>query len=181
VLGLAAGVSILLAPGDWLDYPVVLLNMARGSSTYATNLAPAAVLERLSGSDILGGTARLGMVLAAGVAILASVVLARRRAGLPAAALLGTVAMLLLPGSLWYHYLVVLLPFAAMAWSQAQPAARLLLLVSAALISLGLVWLPLALLGAIGLASSSLMCLWPRPSRSLSFGASHLRAAAPRP
>jgi hypothetical protein len=181
VLALAAGLSILLAPGAWLDYPVVLLDMARGSTAYAANLAPAAVLGDLSGSGLLGGIARLGALIAAGAALLASVLLARRHAGLPAAALLATLAMLLLPGSLWYHYLVVLLPFAAMAWSPAAPAARLLLLISAALISLGLAWLPLALLGAVGLASGSLVLLWPQPSHPPAVALARPRPAEPRP
>ena len=55
---------------------------------------------------------------------------------MPAAALLGTVAMLTIPGTLWFHYLAVLLPFAAMAWPRTGSTVRGLLLASAVLVSI---------------------------------------------
>jgi len=154
-------ISVVLSPTAWLDYPTVLLHMLRGSVAYATNLAPAALVEHVGGPGTLAATVRVGSLVAALLAVVTSVLLARTREGLPAAALLGTLALLLLPGSLWYHYLVLLLPFAAAAWPRAAAGGRLTLFASAALVSLGLVSLPLALLGGMGLALGSLVLLWP--------------------
>ena len=74
-------------------------------------------------------------MVAAGACLLASIWLARRRGGMPAAVLLGTVAMLIIPGTLWLHYLVVLLPFAAMTWPRARAGIRGVLLASLVLVS----------------------------------------------
>jgi hypothetical protein len=63
---------------------------------------------------------------------------------------------------MWYHYLVVLLPFAAIAWIAATLRLRSVLLGAAAAVTLGLAWLPGALAGAIVLATTSLAILWPR-------------------
>jgi hypothetical protein len=166
-LGLGVLVSAVLAPQPWFDYPRVLANMLRGSADYASNLAPAALVANLGSSDAIAGLVRILALAVAGLALVLSVLLARTRAGLPAAALLGVIAMLLVPGSLWYHYLVVLLPFAAIAWVRATPTARALLLGGAAAVSLGLAWLPGALAGAVVLAAASLAVLWPRRSGTI--------------
>jgi hypothetical protein len=166
VVGTAVGVSFALSPAAWLEYPTVVANMLGGSADYATNLAPAAVLQRAGLSQPFVLVIRLVSVLLAAGAIIASVSLARTRAGLAAAALLGVVAMLLLPGSLWYHYLVVLLPFAAIAWPGASITWRVALFSGASLVTAGLAWLPMALVGAVALAGTTLVLLWPtgRPS-----------------
>ena len=70
--------------------------------------------------------------------------------------------MLLLPAQLWYHYLVVLLPLAALAWSRADARQRGALIVSAAAVSFGIAWLPLATLGAMALTATTVVTLWPR-------------------
>ena len=165
VLGISmvAAVSFTMAPGAWFDYAVVMRNLVTGSSDHLTNLAPGAVVGGLA-SELAGDIVRLGSLVIAVVSLGGSTLLARDREGLPAAALLGTIALLLIPGSLWYHYLVILLPFAAMAWPRAPAGTRGALLASGALISVSLVWLPLALAGATLMAALSLVVLWPRPA-----------------
>jgi hypothetical protein len=61
--------------------------------------------------------------------------------------------MLLLPAALWYHYLVVLLPLAIVAWPHATPGARGVLLLAALGVSAGVAWLPLATIGWVAMAS----------------------------
>jgi hypothetical protein len=161
-LGLPLVVSFVAAPGAWLDYPRVVLNMLAGSADYATNLAPATLLDRAGLPDAAVTLARIVTLVLAGLAVVGSILLARRRDGVPAAALLGTAALLLVPGSLWYHYLVVLLPFAAMAWPRARSRERTALALSAALISLSLAWLPLAIVGAVLMFLVSALVIWPR-------------------
>jgi hypothetical protein len=161
-LGICIAISASLAPQAWLDYPRVLANMLQGSADYASNLAPAAVARNLGGPEAIATLLRLAALAIAAACIVLSVIVARRHSGLPAAALLGVIAMLLLPGSLWYHYLVALLPFAAAAWVRAGATPRALLLGSAVTITVGIAWLPAALGGAVVLASTSLGTLWPR-------------------
>jgi hypothetical protein len=162
VLTIAIGVGFVLAPAAWIDYPTVVANMLGGSTDYANNLAPAAVASNLDVPDLGVSLLRIATLALAAAAVAGSAWLARTREGLPAAALLGATAMLLAPGSLWYHYLVILLPFAAMAWPRAPAPMRMTLFAAAALISVSLVWLPLALLGAAVLAVASLIVIWPR-------------------
>ena len=161
VLGIAGAVSFALAPAAWLDYPTVIQNMLGGSAHYANNLSPAGVADSLGLADPVVGLARLASLLVAAACLLGSAWMARARAGLPVAALLGVIALLLLPGSLWYHYLVVLLPFAAIAWPKASRNVRIVLFSAAMFISLSLVWLPLALFGATVLAGMTLLVIWP--------------------
>ena len=148
--GVLLAVSVLAAPGAWLDYARVLPNLAAGSADDSTNLAPWALVARL-GVPALATVARLASILLAGACVVAAWRVARRA---PAAAVaLTTIAMLLLPAALWYHYLAVLLPQAALAWPRATGRARAALAGCAALISLGIAWLPLATLGAAALAT----------------------------
>ncbi len=84
---------------------------------------------------------------------------------MPAAALLGTVAMLIIPGTLWLHYLVVLLPFAAMAWPRARAGIRAVLLASFVLVSLAAFMGNPPLWAYLGSALSVIAAgwvLWPR-------------------
>ena len=138
------------------------MNVMAGSVDYANNLAPAHVLERAGLPDVLVAVARIGTLVGAAAAVVGGMALARRPDGLRLAALLGAVALLLVPGSLWYHYLVVLLPFAAMAWVVADVRTRTVLLASAALITIALVWLPLAVIGAVLMALASGWVIRPR-------------------
>jgi len=136
-------------------------NMLAGSSDYTANLAPGAVAERAI-PEVAAAAVRMVALGLALVTLLGSAMMARSRAGLPAAALLGVITMLLLPASLWYHYLAILLPFAAMAWPRGSSLERVLLLGSAIAVTLGLAWLPGALAGATAMAAVSLFVLWPR-------------------
>ena len=110
---------------------------------------------------------RLAMVSAGGACIVVSIWLARQRGCMPAAALLGTVAMLIIPGTLWFHYLAVLLPFAAMAWPRAGAGIRGLLLTSADLVGIApyLDEPPLLVyLGSALMLTAAGWVLWPRRS-----------------
>jgi hypothetical protein len=98
-----------------------------------------------------------------GLAALAgSIVLARRRAGWPAALTLAVAALLLLPSAAWYHYLCVLLPLAAFAWQRAGRGTRVGLLAGGATITFGLAALPVTVVGAALMTGSTLVAVWPR-------------------
>ncbi len=156
------GVSLLLAPRAWLDYPTVLRNLLAGSGDVYYNLAPATVLARSDLPDELSQVARLAALTLGVASLFLSAWLARREGGMPAAALFGTVAMLVVPATIWYHYLVVLLPLAAMAWPKAGPIARTLLLLSCAAITFAGVRIPpLDLIGTAVLLSVAAWILWP--------------------
>jgi hypothetical protein len=72
--------------------------------------------------------------------------------------------MLLLPAALWFHYLAALLPFAALAWQRATRRDRAVIVGSAAAVTCGVAWLPLATCGAVVLVLSLLRPLArPRP------------------
>ena len=161
-LGIGAAVSFVLAPAAWLDYPTVVRNLLSGTADFASNLAPATVAAGLGLPDLAIDLIRIAMLALVIASVIGSVLLARTRGGLPAAALLAVIAMLLLPSSLWYHYLVILLPFAAIAWPRATGLQRGLLFGSAAIIVVSLVWLPLALLGGVMMATVSLLVIRPR-------------------
>ena len=146
------GLSVLLAPQAWADYLVVLPNLLAGSSDHATNLAPAATLQRHGAPAAIVDLARLAAVVVAAACTLAAPVVAWRRTGMhgrAAATTLGVAAMLLLPAACWYHYLVALLPLAALAWPVASVRARLTLLAAALLIIAGVAALAAATAGAI--------------------------------
>jgi hypothetical protein len=148
VTGLSiTAISVVLAPYAWCDYIVVLPNLLLGSADYPTNLAPAAIL-----SDTVPPWAttvvRLITIGAALVCLRAAWIQGRQPRGAITAVLLGTVAMLLLPAAIWYHYLAVLLPLAVIAWCRGDPKARTMLVAGGALVSFGLASLCLALLGA---------------------------------
>ena len=98
------------------------------------------------------------------LAIVASVWLALQRRGAPAAALMGTIAMLVIPGTMWNHYFVVLVPFAAMAWPSGGPWLRVGLLAGAAAMVPGFVLTPLGFAGALLMATLAAWSLWPRTS-----------------
>ncbi len=144
-------VSAVLAPTAWRDYLSVLPNLVAGGADQTTNVAPWSVVARSGALEAVGSVVRVLSLGAALVAVAASVIVIRRPGGLPAAATLATIAMLLLPAALWYHYLVVLLPLAILAWPTATRPERFALVVAGALITGGVAWLPLATVGAAGL------------------------------
>jgi hypothetical protein len=165
VLAAVAAGSFLLQPEWWFDFFTVLENLAAGATDDRLNLAPANVAERGGLPEAVVVATRLSTFVVAGGAALASMYAARKPGGYPAAALMGTITMLLVPGSIWYHYLVVLLPFAAMAWPQAGLATRVGLVVSATLVSIGMTLEPVALGGAIAMTVIAVPVLWAQVGR----------------
>ena len=113
-LAIMGGLSVLLAPEAWLEYPTVLIHLAMGSTEVAWNLAPAAIAERAGLASPLVIAVRTAMLLLAAAAVAAATWLARKPTGLPLSALLATVAMLLLPASAWIHYAAVV--FRSQRW-----------------------------------------------------------------
>ncbi len=171
LLGLALGTAVIVFPsfvvfpGAWLDYGRVLPNLLAGSTDYLTNLAPASILDtRLPAVGTLVGAVRVLTVATGIAAVLLAAWLARRPDGWHAAVSAGVVGMLVLPSSIWYHYLVVLLPVGALAWPAAGLPGRVGLLAGALLVYGGFArWLPLATPGAAVMVVAALAVLWPRP------------------
>ncbi len=152
VLGVMV-LSAILAPGAWRDYLTVLPNMLAGSADDATNVAPWSLVARSDAPGWLAGLVRVASVVGAALAVLVSVIVVRWPGGLALAAALCSVAMLLLPGALWYHYLVVLLPLAIIAWPRAAMGIRVALVVAGLAVSAGVAWLPLATIGWVTMAA----------------------------
>jgi hypothetical protein len=146
---LIVGISFAFGPEAWLQYPTVLANMIRGSTDYALNLAPAMVATEMGSSTWIAALVRVATIGISVFCVVGSVMTARRPDGVRLAALLATIAMLLIPGVIWYHYLAVLLPFGAMAWPGSAFAGRVGLIVSAAFVSIGPGEPVIVLLGAM--------------------------------
>jgi alpha-1,2-mannosyltransferase len=155
------GASVLLSPGAWRDYLTVLPNMLAGSADEATNVAPWSMVARSGAPEQLGTFVRAGSIALALGAVAASVVVIRRQGGVALAATLCSIAMLLLPAALWYHYLVVLLPLAIIAWPQATHGARAAIVVAGLCVSGGIAWLPLATIGWVAMAGAILLAMRP--------------------
>jgi hypothetical protein len=156
--------SVILAPQAWRDYLVVLGNLLGGSADYAANLAPDALARSALGLGEAPAQVVRWLSIGLGVATLvAGMVMARRNGGWPAAAALGTAGILLLPAALWYHYLAVLLPVGIVAWRSASTRGRAALVGGGVGVTVGLAWLPLALLGAAVMVEASLRAVWPAP------------------
>jgi alpha-1,2-mannosyltransferase len=145
------GVSLLLSPTAWADYAIVFPNLLGGSADYATNLAPATLVDRAGLGAPGAGAIRLGTLAGVVVLTVAAPVIAWRRPGFhgrAAGVTLAVGALLLLPAATWYHYLAALLPVAALAWPAASSSGRLGLLAAAAMVTVGIAILPLATIGA---------------------------------
>lgn len=155
--------SVLLSPGAWRDYLTVLPNMLAGSADEATNVAPWSMAARSGAPDWLASIVRLGSIALALLAVACSVLVIRRPGRLPLAAALCSIAMLLLPAALWYHYLVVLLPLAILAWPRATRGARAGIVVGGLCVSGGVAWLPMATIGWVVMASVIVGVLMDRP------------------
>ena len=163
VAALVTLVSVLLAPYAWADFVRVLPNLVSGPANFATNLAPDNLVSfALPAMPMAAEVVRLACVVVGMVAVVLSVLVARRAGGWPAALALGVVALLILPSATWYHYLAVLLPVAAYTWPRATARARLVLVTGGASVSFGLAWLPLAVAGATLLLATAVWTLWPR-------------------
>ncbi len=173
---LIVGISLAVTPEAWVQYPTVLANMIRGSTDYTGNLAPAVVAAEMGFATWVAALVRVATIVIGLCCVVGSVLAARRADGVRFAALLATIAMLLIPGTFWYHYLAVLLPFAAMAWPGSAFGGRVGLLASAALVSIGPGAPVIALLGALLLVVVAGHAL--RPSVGVDVWAS-LRRAQP--
>jgi len=158
-------VSIALAPAAWRDMVVAIPNMYAGSAAYANNLAPAGALAAqpdLAFLAWLEGPLRLLFLGAAAALGLASIWLARRPGGWPAALLGATLAGILAPAAIWYHYSVVLLPFAFFAWPAASERQRWGLLAGLGGFALAVGWPLIFTVPAFALFTvSGLAALWP--------------------
>jgi hypothetical protein len=162
-----ASASFLISPQAWLDYGRVLPNLLGGFVDYPTNLAPASLLvTRLPALAALAPLVRLLTLVLAFGAIALAAWLSTRRGGWSAALTLGVAAMLFLPSSIWYHYLVALLPLAAFAWPRGDLIGRAGLLAGAVLVYGGFGWwLPLATAGALVMLAACLYVFWPQTRR----------------
>jgi hypothetical protein len=147
-------ISFVLSPQAWRDYAIVLPNLLAGSAPVATNVAPWAVATQLGLPDPIPSLVRVLTVVVALVCLAASTW--SSRVGRDARVMSAVAAMLLLPAALWFHYLAALLPFAALGWGRATTRNRLAIVVSAAAITLGVAWLPLATAGAVAMVLSLL-------------------------
>jgi hypothetical protein len=167
LLGLAVltpvvGLSVLISPGAWFDFVRVLPNLVSGPAQFATNLSPDNLVSYALPALPLAAEIVRWLGVGMGVlAVIGSVMVARRPGGWPAAVVLGVAAMLLLPSATWYHYLAVLLPLAAYAWPRAGRRSRFGLAAGAAAVSLALPVLPLAVAGAGLMLGSALSAVWP--------------------
>lgn len=157
--------SMLLSPGAWRDFAVVLPNMLEGSAAYRNNLAVAGALGADPSLAQLELPAALSRVLFIGAAVclgVLSIWLARRRGGWPAALFAATMAATLAPAAIWYHYTVVLLPFAFYAWPHASERMRVGMLVGLAGFILAVGWPILITIPAFAIFTwSCLRALWP--------------------
>ena len=171
--GLAAASAVLvlpslwLAPHAWADLVPVLNATAGGGLDIGWNLSPVA-MAHAAGLSVLEFPLRLALWIGAGALVGASIIVAHKPDGWPAALACATAASLLLPTILWEHYLIVLLPFAAVAFPRASPRARtalaytvLLLAVADFLEGRELVFVAAALFTALVIRD-----LWPRGAQS---------------
>jgi hypothetical protein len=163
--------SILLAPGAWRDFAVVFPNMVVGSGAYRNNLAPAGALAAdasLAPLAALITPLRLLFICSALALLVVSIWLARRRGGWPAALLAATVSAMLLPQAIWYHYTVLLLPFAFYAWSGASERDRLGMLAGLAGCTLSVGWpLIFSMPTFLVFTGFGLHALWPGPVEAI--------------
>lgn len=177
-VGLTA-LSLLFAPRAWLDFLLIQPNLLLGAWSYPANIAPANLVA-LAAPDqpLLASITRVAAFGLGLAGVLGAMLAARRPAGWPAAVVMGTAAMLLIPGAAWYHYLAVLLPPAAFAWPRASDRQRGVLLMGGAGVVFGLAALPLATLGGAVLVLGTLHVVWPF-SRSFVRMEPHATSARP--
>lgn len=163
VICVTVAVSVAIAPEAWLDFLRIQPNLLTGTAVFPTNLAPASMAAVvLPDLPSLAAVLRLATLCGGIGCVVAAVALARRPGGWPAAVMLGTTAMLIIPGAAWYHYLAALLPFAAFSWHRATARQRLIITGGGAAVSLGMAGLPMAVVGATLLVGQSLAVVWPR-------------------
>jgi len=153
--------ALLWAPDGFRQLPQILINISGADSVVATNLAPSSWLTTLTGSSALGEVARVAAIIAAFALVGLSIYLARKPGGWAAAMLVGVSASLLAPGTIWAHYLLVLLPFGAYVWPRLSFDAKVWLTLAGALVSVGIFLSSFAFLGAVAFVAIALKGLWP--------------------
>ncbi len=151
--------ALLWAPAAFWQLPVILLNISGAGTPSATNLAPNSWATMLSGSSEIGAVARMITLVGAAALVRLSVHLARRPPRWPAAVLAGVCASLLLPGTTWEHYLLVLLPFGVYVWPRLTQRQRVALLIGGATISAGGTVAVLAFSGAVIFSATAMIGL----------------------
>ena len=153
--------ALIWAPDGFRQLPQILINISGADSVVATNLAPSSWLTTLTGSSIVGEVARVAAIIAAFALVGLSIYLARRPQGWAAAMLVGGSASLLLPGTIWEHYLLVLLPFGVYVWPRLSFEDKVWLTLAGAVVSGGGFISSFAFLGAVAFVAIALKGLWP--------------------
>jgi Glycosyltransferase family 87 len=124
---IATGISILAVSllvggvGPWRDYVDYLRLTAAADLASRVNIGPASQLALLAGDS---GLARPLAVVFAGVAVVATIAVARLvRDPLESMSWAIVASLIVLPVT-WYHYPVVLIPVALVAWTRSRGTAR---------------------------------------------------------
>jgi hypothetical protein len=155
--------SFILSPISYWQLPQMLISISGVNTVVESNLAPAAQVVYLTHWTFLGQlVTALGLLSSLGLIIL-SVRLARRPEGWPATVACGLAASLLFPGTIWFHYLVILLPLLYLAWDQMSGRTKILAVISYLAISTTIVVsLLLTFAAATCLMTLIIYSLWPK-------------------
>jgi len=164
-LVLLVGPFFLLNPGSWLDYLRIPFSLITGDGWYFNNLAPTTVFAyywpAVAGLEPLIRLLTIGGVL---ILLGASLNLAHRPAGLPAALMTAYVASLLLSGTLWGNYFEALLPGVIITWIWSGKWGRILITVAYLVAWVGFFLTPpLETIGLLMLGLTIIQILrWPK-------------------
>jgi hypothetical protein len=155
--------SFILSQVSYWQLPQMLINITRVSTVVDSNLAPAAQLVYLTHWTLLGQLVTgLVLLISLGLIIL-SIRLARRPEGWGAAVACGLAASLLFPATIWYHYLVILLPLLYLAWEQMSRRIKIFAVISYLVISTTAPFSLLITFGAaVCLMTLIIYTLWPK-------------------
>jgi len=166
--GLLVLPSFILSPLSYWQLPQMLMNISGVGTVVDSNLAPAAQLVYLTHWAFLGQLANaLSLLISLGLIIL-SICLARRPEGWSAAVACGLAASLLFPATIWFHYLVILLPLLYLAWGQMNRRIKILAVLSYLAISTTTTLsLLLTFVAAACLMTLIIYALWPKNSEVL--------------
>lgn len=139
---LVAVVLLVTAPlltAAWGAYPAVLANQWLGAAaTDPGNLALPAIVARIApDAPVLSSVARAATVVVAAALFIVSILWARRPDGWAGALLAALMAGLLIPGTVWLHYLALVLPFVVYAWSRLAVVWRVAFIVVFLALGLG--------------------------------------------
>jgi hypothetical protein len=170
--------ALIWAPPGFFDMPGVLVKVAGAGSAGDSNLAPWSWMTLLSGSAEVGSVIRVVSWAGASALVVVSILAARRPGGWPAALVAATAAGLLVPGAVWDHYLLILLPLGAFAWGRLSFDSKAALLTSGFFMTLLGFALTYSLSGSMAFHSASVAVsaawflgvlvygLWPRSSHA---------------